>query len=141
LRWTWGPLCLLCRLATSVPPPGCHKVRYAAVLARASEGPGGAGGAERYRPWTELPSAQLPRGPARLSPRPGDRMKMLAIVEDSASIARHLAAEGEPVEVPRRSPSRGPPYEESRVLGRRSARLPAFVDCGFSGLSIGQQST
>ena len=65
------PLSLLCRLATSVPPPRFHTVRYAGVLAPAStwrsriapkpppettpatepETPKRAGG---YRPWAEL---------------------------------------------------------------------------------------
>jgi hypothetical protein len=79
------PLSLLCRLATSVPPPRFHTVRYADVLASASpwrsriapkppaqtgepETPKGAGG---YRPWAELVArtfAPLPRRGAR-----GDR--------------------------------------------------------------------
>jgi len=37
-----------------------------------------------------------------------------------ASIARYLAAVGEATEVPRRSPSRGPPYWKSRVLRRQA---------------------
>ena len=66
------PLSLLCRLATSVPPPRFHTVKYAGVLAPAStwrsriepkpppedatpatelEPPRRAGG---YRPWAEL---------------------------------------------------------------------------------------
>ena len=66
------PLSLLCRLATSVPPPRLHTIRYAGVLAPASpwrsrhapepppeeatlatesEPPRRAGG---YRPWAEL---------------------------------------------------------------------------------------
>ena len=46
-------------------------------------------------------------------------MKLLALVKDPASIARHLAAAGEATEVPRRSPGRGPPYWKSRVLRRQ----------------------
>jgi hypothetical protein len=45
-------------------------------------------------------------------------MKLLAIVKDQSSIARYLAAVGEPTEAPRRSPKRGPPYWKSRVLRR-----------------------
>ena len=67
------PLSLLCRLATSVPPPRLHTVRYAGVLAAASpwrrritpkpstEEPAAAtaepdrtGLAAGYRPWAEL---------------------------------------------------------------------------------------
>jgi len=40
-------------------------------------------------------------------PRCQGRLKLLAMVKEPASIARHLAAEGEPTEVPRRSPGRG----------------------------------
>jgi hypothetical protein len=47
-------------------------------------------------------------------------MKLLAMVTDPASIARYLAAVGEATEVPRRSPSRGPPYWKSRVLRRQA---------------------
>jgi hypothetical protein len=43
------------------------------------------------------------------------------MVTDPASIARYLAAVGEATEVPRRSPSRGPPYWKSRVLRRQQA--------------------
>ena len=46
-------------------------------------------------------------------------MKLLAMVKNPASIARYLAAAGEPTEVPRRSPGRGPPYGKSRVLRRQ----------------------
>ena len=67
------PLSLLCRLATSVPPPRLHTVRYAGVLAARSpwrpkiapkpstEEPAAAsaerdrtGPASGYRPWAEL---------------------------------------------------------------------------------------
>jgi hypothetical protein len=47
-------------------------------------------------------------------------MKRLAIVKDPAKIARGLAAHGEPTEVPRGSPKRGPPYAKSRVLRRQA---------------------
>jgi hypothetical protein len=47
-------------------------------------------------------------------------MKLLAMVTDPASIARYLAAVGEATEAPRRSPSRGPPYWNSRVLRRQA---------------------
>ena len=46
-------------------------------------------------------------------------MKLLAMVKNPVSIARYLAAEGEPTEVLRRSPGRGPPYWNSRVLRRQ----------------------
>jgi hypothetical protein len=43
-------------------------------------------------------------------------MRLLAMEEDPAKVARFLAAVGEATEVPRRSPPRGPPYWKSRVL-------------------------
>ena len=46
-------------------------------------------------------------------------MKLLAVVKNPVSIARYLTAVGEPTEVPRRSPGRGPPYWKSRVLRRQ----------------------
>jgi hypothetical protein len=51
------PLSLLCRLATSVPPPRFHTIHYAGVLAAAS-------------PWRSRVSAQPPLGGRRLCPRP-----------------------------------------------------------------------
>jgi uncharacterized protein YbaR (Trm112 family) len=53
-------------------------------------------------------------------PRCQGRLKLLAMDTDPASIARYLAAVGEATEVPRRSPSRGPPYGKSRVLRRQA---------------------
>ena len=47
------------------------------------------------------------------------RMKLLSVVKNPVSIARYLTAVGEPPEVPRRSPGRGPPYWKSRVLRRQ----------------------
>jgi hypothetical protein len=130
------PLSLLCRLATSVPPPRFHTVRYAGVLAPAStwrarivpkpppeaaaaaepETPKRAGG---YRPWAEL-LARTFAVDVLACPRCEGRMKLLALVTDPASTARYLAAAGEATEVPRRSPNRGPPYWKSRVLRRQA---------------------
>ena len=52
-------------------------------------------------------------------PRCQGRMRLLAMLTEPASIARHLAATGEAVDVPRRSPGRGPPYWKSHVLRRQ----------------------
>jgi hypothetical protein len=129
------PLSLLCRLATSVPPPRFHTVRYAGVLASASpwrsriapkppdagpatepETPKGAGG---YRGWAQLPARTF--GVDVLAcPKCQGRLKLMAMVTDPASIARYLAAVGEATEVPRRTPSRGPPYWKSQVLRHRA---------------------
>jgi len=127
------PLSLLCRLASSVPPPRFHTVRYAGVLASASpwrsriapkppaqtgepETPKRAGG---YRPWAEL-LARTFAVDVLACPSCQGRMKLLAMVTDPHSVARYLAAVGEPTELPRRSPSRGPPYWKSVVLRRQA---------------------
>ena len=130
------PLSLLCRLATSVPPPRLHTVKYAGVLAPASpwrsriarqapseapatsHEPDRQGRAEGYRPWAEL-LARTFAVDVLACPRCQGRMKLLAMVKEPTSIARYLAAAGEPTEVPRRSPGRGPPYWKSRVLRRQ----------------------
>jgi uncharacterized protein YbaR (Trm112 family) len=53
-------------------------------------------------------------------PKCHGRMRLLAMVEEPADVARFLTAMGEPTEVPRRSPPRGPPYWKSRVLRRQT---------------------
>jgi len=55
-------------------------------------------------------------------------MRLLAVIKEEASITRYLAAVGEATEVPRCSPSRGPPYWKSQVL-----RLKALGDWGSHG--------
>ena len=42
------------------------------------------------------------------------------MVEEPANVVRFLAAMGEPTELPRRSPGRGPPLWKSRVLRRQA---------------------
>ncbi len=127
------PLSLLCRLATSVPPPRFHTVRYAGVLAPASpwrsrivpEASPEAGAeplaSKRhggYRPWAELLKRTFAVDVLEC-PRCQGRMRLLAMVTEPASIARYLAATGEATEVPQRSPGRGPPYWKSQVLRRQ----------------------
>jgi len=130
------PLSLLCRLATSLPPPRLHTIRYAGVLApaspwrryltpqalpqapAASDEPGRPDLAAGYRPWAEL-LARTFAVDVLACPTCQGRMKLLALVKDPASIARCLATAGEATEVPRRSPGRGPPYWKSRVLRRQ----------------------
>jgi hypothetical protein len=132
------PLSLLCRLATSVPPPRFHTVRYAGVLAArspwrpriapkpppeepaaASAEPDRTGPAGGYRPWAEL-LARTFAVDVLACPKCHGRMRLLALVQEPANVARILAAMGEPTELPRRSPPRGPPYWKSRVLRRHA---------------------
>jgi Putative transposase len=93
------PLSLLCRLATSVPPPRLHTLRYAGVLAPASawrsrlapqSAPAAAAGdkpsrpdhAGGYRPWAELLARTFDHGincsSHRGSDRPGSRHSPLS---------------------------------------------------------------
>ena len=58
-------------------------------------------------------------------------MRLLAVVKNPASIARYLAAAGELIEVPNRSPGRGPSYWRSRVLRRQA--LGDENQCGDPG--------
>jgi hypothetical protein len=126
-------LSLLYRLATSMPPEHMHTIRYAGVLAPASpwrwrlapqappqapavsDEPDRPDLAGRYRPWAEL-LARTFAVDILACPKCQGRMRLLAMVEDPANVARFLAAVGETTEVPRRSPPRGPPYWKSRVL-------------------------
>jgi Putative transposase/FtsX-like permease family len=128
------PLSLLCRLATSVPPPRFHTVKYSGVLAPASPWrsrlapppPQAADASARpdrpahagtYRPWAEL-LARTYAVDVLVCPTCQGRMKLLGLVKAPASIARYLATVGEATEVPRRLPGRGPLFWKSRVLRR-----------------------
>jgi hypothetical protein len=135
----------MCRLATSVPPPRFHTVKYAGVLASASRwrarvAPPPTPGDVPAAAANEAPdledraasprrSGYLPMGRALEAHLAVDvlechscqgRMKRLAMVTNPASLRRYLAAKGELTEVPGRSPSRGPPYWKSLVLRRRT---------------------
>jgi hypothetical protein len=130
------PLSLLCRLAASVPPPRHHTVRYAGVLAAASEwrsrivpaaepeapGPEMPGQKRRksaYRTWAEI-LARTFAVDALACPVCRRRLRLIAVLKDPASVARYLAGVGEPSELPARSPDRGPPYWKSIILRRRA---------------------
>jgi Putative transposase len=137
------PLSLLCRLATSVPPPRFHTVKYAGVLAPASAWrarirPQPEPIAQLAEPCAAEPSAVEPssagtsyRGWAELLKRTFDidvlqcpschgRMKLIALVTEPKSIVRYLTKLSEPIDVPARSTSRGPPYWKSTVLRRKA---------------------
>jgi hypothetical protein len=132
------PLSLLCRLATSVPPPRFHTVKYAGVLGPASpwrsriapkrahaeavvptkegEAPKRPG---NYRPWAELLKRTFGVDVLQC-PRCKGPMKLIAMLTEPKSVARYLAGVGELTDVPGRSPSRGPPYWKSVVLRKKA---------------------
>jgi hypothetical protein len=72
-----------------------------------------------YRPWAELLQRTFDFD-VLSCPNCGGRMKLLALVTAPKSIARYLRAAGEPTDVPRRSPSRGPPWWKSTILRRKA---------------------
>jgi hypothetical protein len=134
-------LSLLCRLATSVPPPRFHTVKDAGVLASAStwrariappptaavepdkapvdaDAPKRAG-AGTYRPWAELLKRTFGVDVLQC-PKCKGRMKLIAMLTEPKSVARYLAGIRELTDVPGRSPSRGPPYWKSVVLRRKA---------------------
>jgi hypothetical protein len=133
------PLSLLCRLATSVPPPRFQTVKYAGVLASASpwrprvapprkpappaaetqDAELSAKHASRYRAWAELLKRTFDIDVLEC-PKCHGRMKLLAMITDGKSVERYLTKLGEPTDAPARSPSRGPPYWKSRVLRLKS---------------------
>ena len=133
------PLSLLCRLATAVPPPRYHIVKYAGVLAPASpwrpriappkpveaplpepaEEPPPKRPGSNYRGWAELLRRTFSIDVLKCEAC-GGRMKLMAMVTDAKSVERYLAKIGEPTEVPCRSPSRGPPSFWSSVLRQRA---------------------
>jgi Putative transposase len=132
------PVSLVCRLATSVPPPRFHTVKYAGVLAPASRWrsrvapqslPAEALANEAahppkrarssYRAWADLLRRTFAIDVLEC-PKCKGRMKLVAMVTEPKSIARFLTAIGEAVQVPARSPSRGPPYWRSTVLRRKA---------------------
>jgi hypothetical protein len=142
------PLSLICRLATAVPPPRFHTVKYSGVLAcasprRARIGPrpdktadtANVDGAKvrvgdvdhapkprkrgGYRAWADLLRRTFAVD-VLACPSCKGRMKLIAIVTEPKSVARFLAKLGEPTDLPARSPSRGPPYWKSTVLRRNA---------------------
>jgi hypothetical protein len=130
-----APLSLLCRLAMMVPPPRQHVVKYAGVLAAASQvrariapAPVALADADEprrsrrrgsYWPWALLMRRTFGLDVLECPTCKG-RMKLLALVIDDRSIARYLKKIGEPTDVPARAPPRGPPYWSSTVLRRKT---------------------
>lgn len=139
------PLSLLVRLATTVPPPHFHTVRYAGVLAAASKWrarvvPPPPPPAESsntnddcstctaknkppahrsgYRPWRELLMRSFKIDVEHCA-NCGGRLKLRALVMTTASIERYLSWLGEP-STPQRSP-------------RRATRAASRARCSAAG--------
>jgi hypothetical protein len=55
--------------------------------------------------------------------RCGGRMRLIALLTASQSIARILSHLGQPTEPPARAPARGPPYFASRAARTKPAQL------------------
>jgi hypothetical protein len=53
-------------------------------------------------------------------PEVGGRMKLIALVTEPKSIVLYLTTLSEPIDVPTRSTSRGPPYWKSTFLRRKA---------------------
>ena len=120
-----------------MPSPRLHTIKYAGVLAPASawrrrlapkalsetladgRRPRRPERTPAYRPWAEL-LARTFAVDVLACPKCHGRMRLLAMVENPANVARFLAAVGEATEVPPPSPGRGPPYWKSRVLRRQA---------------------
>jgi hypothetical protein len=130
------PLSLLCRLATSVPPPrftrsntrgswrprSTWRSRVAPTPPKAPVETADAGDAvsapkrpDTYRPWAELLKRTFSVDVLECPTCKG-RIKRIAMVTERESITRYLANIGELTNVPDRSPSRGPPYWKSTLL-------------------------
>jgi hypothetical protein len=122
----------------AVPPPRYHTVKYAGVLAPASPLRSRIAPVPPRRPASQVDERDAPVPERRSNYRPwaellmrtfdfdvlscpscGGRMRRLALVTDSKSVARYLRAVGELTDVPRRSPSRGPPFWKSTVLRQK----------------------
>jgi hypothetical protein len=133
------PLSLLLRLCAAVPAPRFHTVRYAGVLAAGSKVrphivriADATVGVEdndveeddehikkrsRYWPWAQL-MARTFKVDVEKCPRCGERMKLVALVQEKKNIERFLRRLGEPVEVPERASARAPPYYRSAIIRR-----------------------
>ena len=134
------PLSLMCRLAALVPPPRCHLIHYAGVLAPAAKWrplivppadqsennatvpTGGQPPTHRsqYRPWAELLRRTFASDLEKCCTC-GGRLKLRALVTQPANYLRHL---GEPTEAPPLAPARDPPYFKSPALRRKLGELP-----------------
>jgi hypothetical protein len=144
------PLSLLCRLVATVPPPRCHTVRYAGVLAPASRlrarivpprstenadaadadpehaAPAPGGSRCGWRPWAEL-MKRVFHVELEKCLRCGSPMKLRAVITAPANVARYLRHVDEATELPPRAPARDPPYFRSPVIRRKLAEQLVLV--------------
>jgi len=72
-----------------------------------------------YRGWAELLKRTFEIDVLQC-PNCSGRMKLIALVTEPKSIVRYLTKLSEPIDVPTRSTSRGPPYWMSTVLRRKA---------------------
>ena len=137
------PLSLMCRLAALVPPPRCHLIHYAGVLAPAAKwrplivppadqsennatvptGSRPPTHRSQYRPWAELLRRTFASDLEKCCTC-GGRLKLRALVTQPANIRRYLRHLGEPTEAPPLAPARDPPYFKSPALRRKLGELP-----------------
>lgn len=141
------PLSLLCRLATTIPPPRMHVVHYAGVLAPAAKlrslivpppPPPSDGDAAKpkdkspthrcaYIPWAILAKKTF-KEDIDICPRCGGKMKLKSLVQKPENIARFLRHLGEPTEPPPLAPARAPPYWKVRELRRKPQAQTEMFD-------------
>jgi hypothetical protein len=83
-----------------------------------------------YRPWAELmkPAFEIDVLQCECDAEEwlknhGGRLKLKALVMEAHNIERLLRHLGDPLEPPRRSPARDPPYFRSKVLPRKFGEL------------------
>ena len=75
-----------------------------------------------YRPWAELLKRTF-QIDVEICPNCGGRLKLRALVIEAHNIERLLRHLGEPLEPPKRSPARDPPYFKTQVLRRKFGEL------------------
>ena len=141
------PLSLLCRLATTIPPPRMHVVHYSGVLAPAAKlrplivppppppaedeaaKPTGKPPTQRcvYIPWALLAKKTFKHEIDRC-PKCQGKMKLKALIQEPESIARYLRHLGEPTEPPPLAPARAPPYWRVRELRRKPQAQTEMFD-------------
>jgi Putative transposase len=141
------PLSLLCRLATTIPPPRMHVVHDSGVLAPAAKlrplivpppTPASEDDAAKrtgkpptqrcvYIPWALLAKKTFKKEIDRCPKCQGKR-KLKALIQEPESIASYLRHLGEPTEPPPLTPARAPPYCRVRELRRKPQAQTEMFD-------------